>query len=194
MQILEKEIGLREETRGLEQARAQLESEVYGARTEPLADTQAGLQDRVAEVIKKLRELPDGPAKFGKVVGLLSQVKPVMGEARDLLARPETGSETIAAETEVIELLLQAKRVNPKGGGGGGGATPGGGSTGTTDESALALLGSGEEKNAEVVARSIGQATGTAGSQLPAEFRRGLDAYFSALEGTGNRKPSSDTP
>ena len=49
-----------------------------------------------------------------------------MDEATEILARPETGSPAIAAETEAIELLLQSKRINPKGGGGGG-SNPGGG-------------------------------------------------------------------
>src|SRR4029077_20701383 len=66
---------------------------------------------------------------------IFSQVR---GEATRILARPETGSRAIGAETEAIELLLQSKRFNP--GGGGGGANPGGGGGGTTNDSALTLL------------------------------------------------------
>ena len=46
----------------------------------------------------------------------------------------------------------------------------------------VALLGSGDERNATVADRNVSQATGVSGSQLPAEFRGGLDAYFGALE------------
>ena len=43
MRILEKEIGLREQTRGVEQARGGLESDVFAARATELADTQRAL-------------------------------------------------------------------------------------------------------------------------------------------------------
>jgi hypothetical protein len=183
MKILEKEIGLREETRVAEQARAALTKDDYVAQAKPLADTQAELAERVAEVVKTIRELPGGDGSFGKEVALLGRVGQVMQEAHGLLSRPETGPETIAAETEAIELLLQARRVNPKGGGGGGGTTPGGGGQGETEVSALALIGDGAERNAQPSDRNVGQTTGVTGSELPAEFRRGLDAYFGALEG-----------
>jgi hypothetical protein len=102
-----------------------------------------------------------------------------------LLASPDTGPETIAAETEAIELLLQARRINPKGGGGGGGSSPGAGGSGDTDQSALALLGSGAEAKAGSSARSVRQSTGVTGVDLPAEYRQGLDAFFEALEKSG---------
>jgi len=105
-----------------------------------------------------------------------------MRDARDLLARPDTGPEPIAAETEAIELLLQAQRVKPPKGGGGGGSSPGGGGSGDTEESALALIGRGDEMNAAPQDRTTSQMTGTPGSGFPAEFRAGLDAYFGELE------------
>lgn len=182
MKILEAEIGLREETRALEQARSALEATHYADRATPLGNTQTELAKRVVDVTKKIRELPEGEAKFEREIMLLTRVEQVMQEARQLLQQPETGPPTIAAETEAIELLLQARRVNPKGGGGGG-ANPGGGGSGETDESALALLGSGAEKDAKTAVRPVGQATGVTGTTLPEEFRTGLDAYFDALEG-----------
>src|SRR5262249_37422097 len=106
----------------------------------------------------------------------------VMREAAQILARPDTGPEAIAAETEAIELLLQAKRINPKGGGGGG-MSPGGGSKGDTKEAALALIGDGDEHQAHARTRRLEQATGVAGRQVPAEFSSGLDAFFGGLEG-----------
>ncbi len=182
LKILEKEIGLRDETRGLEQARTALEDKDYHGRATPLAGTQLELQERVTQLVKNVVALPDGAANFAKELALLQHVGSVMGEAHELLARPETGAETIAAETEVIELLLQAKRCCSKGGGGGGGASPGGGGGGDTQDSALAQLGEGDANNAGSEVRHISQATGVAGAELPVEFRTGLDAYFSALE------------
>jgi hypothetical protein len=144
----------------------------------PLAKTQDNLADRLAAVTQKIRELKNGESLFGKEIALLTRVEQVAREAHGLLARPETGPETIAAETEVIELLLQTRRIKP----GGGGSSPGGGGGGTTRQSALALLGSGDERNAKTNVRTVGQSTGVSGSNLPAEFRSGLDAYFGALE------------
>jgi hypothetical protein len=181
LKILEREIGLREETRSLDQARAALASNDYAERAQPLAETQADLADRVFGVVQKICELPGGETGFAREIALLARVEQVMHEAHGLLTRPETGPETIAAETEVIELLLQTRRINPKSGGGGG-STPGGGGGGDTDEPALALIGAGSEREAQSQARTVEQATGVRGSELPAEFRSGLDAYFSALE------------
>ena len=173
---------MREETRGAEQARAALSTDEYEGRVQPLAETQESLAVRVVDVLDKIVELPESVENFAQEIGLLTRVEEVMREAHSLLARPETGPETIAAETEAIELLLQAQRVNPKGGGGGGGSSPGGGGSGDTEDSALALLGRGSEENAQTVERSARQATGVTGGEFPAEFRAGLDAYFGSLE------------
>ena len=125
--------------------------------------------------------MPDGEAQFGREINLLRAVSQVMAEATGILARPETGSPAIAAETEVIELLLQSRRFNP-GGGGGGGAVPGGGGGGTTNDSALSLIGKGVNEKEWREAPRAAQATGETGSTLPEEFRSGLDAYFNRLE------------
>jgi hypothetical protein len=185
LKILEAEIDLREETRGVEQARAALEILAYQEQARPLATTQGELAERVAAVMTTLRELPEGEAKYPQELALLTRVEEVMWEAEGILQEPNTGAEAIAAETEAIELLLAAKRCNPNGGGGGG-ATPGGGGGGDTDEAALALIGVGQELNANYQARNVSQATGTGGAALPAEYRAGLDAYFTALEESGH--------
>jgi hypothetical protein len=113
-----------------------------------------------------------------------------MAEARDILAQPNTGKPAIGAETEVIELLLQSKRINPKGGGGGG-SNPGAGGGGTTTDSALTLLGTGVNAKEVREDRGISQTTGERGSTLPDEFRAGLDEYFNRLERGAGDKPSS---
>ncbi len=184
MRILHEEMELREETRALDQAKVALEVSDYLNQAVGLSDTQIQLADRVMAVTDKIRELPDADTVFAREIGLLTRVDEVMREASTLLARPDTGPEPIAAETEAIELLLQSRRIQP-GGGGGGGSSPGGGSTGTTDQSALALLGSGAEAKAQYEQRNVQQATGNSGSDLPAEFRQGLDAFFEALEQSG---------
>lgn len=183
MQILEAEINLREETRVVEQARPALVADVHRSRATKLSQTQEELRGRVNEASRRMAELPDGVASFGREIALLGQVSGVMSEAVEILARPETGAPAIGAESEIIELLLQAKRCNPKGGGGGGGSTPGGGGADDVAEHpAIALLGSGANIEARPGAREVQQASGEAGRVLPEEFRAGLDEYFNRLE------------
>ncbi len=136
---------------------------------------------RIDKVTDRIRELPEAEVNFGKEIKLLGLVSQVMNEATEILARPETGKPAIAAETEAIELLLQSKRINPKGGGGGG-ANPGGGGGSTTQDSALSLVGTGANEKEVREDRGVSQATGNTGPALPEEFRSGLDEYFNRLE------------
>lgn len=181
LQILEAEVNLRETTRVAEQARPAMKSEDYDSRAKDLSDTQEQLRKRVDKVIDRIGELPDAAANFGKELQLLGEVSQVMIEATAILAQPDTGKPAIAAETEAIELLLQSKRINPKGGGGGG-ATPGGGGGGTTTDSALALVGSGNNDKEVKESRGVSQATGDTGASFPEEFRSGLDEFFNRLD------------
>jgi len=186
MQILEAEINLREETRVAEQARAGLDAAEHEVQATALATTQEELRERVEVVTQRMRDLPDGAVEFGKEIALLTRVGEVMREAADILGRPDTGPPAIAAETEVIELLLEAKRISAKGGGGGGGSTPGGGGADEKPEGpALALIGTGANEKARPDQREVEQASGEAGRILPEEFRAGLDEYFNRLEGGG---------
>jgi hypothetical protein len=190
LQILEGEMNLREETRVGEQAKPSLAADEYNQEALRLSKTQNVLRDRDVKVIARIRELPDAETDFAKELHLLQAVSVVMGEARDILAQPNTGAPAIGAETEVIELLLQSRRINPKGGGGGG-SNPGGGGGGTTHDSALTLLGTGVNAKEVREDRGISQATGERGSALPEEFRAGLDEYFNRLERGAGDKPSA---
>lgn len=187
MQILEAEVNLREETRVSEQARKGLTGEDFSKRARKLGESQDGISDRVNKLTDRIRDLPDGETEFGKEIALLKQVEQVMGEAADILDRPETGAPAIAAETEAIELLLQSKKFNPSKGGGGGGASPGGGGGGSTNDPALALIGRGSNEKEVREDRGVQQATGETGTVLPEEFRAGLDEYFKQLERTSGK-------
>jgi hypothetical protein len=181
LKILEAEVNLREETRVAEQARPALAKDEYVKRAGEQSKTQAGLEQRVKDVTKQIRELPKAEAQFGREIALLGAVAEVMDDATQILALPDTGTAAIGAETEAIELLLQSRRINPHGGGGGG-PTPGGGGGGNTVDSALALLGIGVNAKEVRDAGTATQAVGTSGRSLPEEFRAGLDQYFSRLE------------
>jgi len=181
LQVLEAEVNLREDTRVTQQAKQALTKENYSKQALALSQTQQRLQERIEKVNDRIRALPDGEEQFAREIALLQAVAQVMNEATGILARPDTGSPAIAAETEAIELLLQSRRFNP-GGGGGGGANPGGGGGGTTSDSALSLVGRGANEKELRQAQGTAHATGETGAVLPEEFRTGLDAYFNRLE------------
>jgi hypothetical protein len=181
MQILEAEINLREETRVAQQVRDGLTPEEYSGIAHPLSQRQNVLSGRIAKLAERIVELPEGPEEFAYEIDLLGKVERVMDDATQILGRPETGPEAIGAETEAIELLLQSKRINPRGRGGGG-ANSGGGGTGETLDAALALFGAGVNEHEVREERDVGHATGTAGASLPEEFRAGLDQYFNRME------------
>jgi hypothetical protein len=181
LQVLEAEVNLREETRVAQQAKPAVAKEQHAKQADGLSKTQHQLQERIDKVTERIRGLPDGEAEFGKEIKLLTAVSAVMAEATGILARPETGSPAIAAETEAIELLLQSRRFNP-GGGGGGGSIPGGGGGGTTNDSALSLIGTGVNEKEVRETPGASQSTGETGATLPEEFRTGLDTYFNRLE------------
>ncbi len=181
LKILESEVNLREETRVTEQAKSGVEQAFHDKESTRLSEMQNALIERTDALVLAIEDLPNGTERFGKEITLLTAVSRAMGDAKSILAASDTGSSAIAAETEAIELLLRCKRINPKAGGGGG-DTPGGGGTGTTQDSALALLGSGLNQNERREARDVTQATGESGRVLPEEFRAGLDEYFNRLE------------
>jgi len=147
-----------------------------------LSQKQSDLGVRIEKVLERIEQLPEAEVHFDKEMQLLAQVTDVMHQATVLLEKPETGSLTIAAETEAIELLLQSKKINPKARGGGGGSSPGGGGEGTTSDLAIALSGNGANEKEDREFRETQSATGETGAQLPEEFRSGLDQYFNSLE------------
>jgi hypothetical protein len=187
MQALRDEMKLREETRETQTAKSAVEPPKYESDAHELSAKQDGNSRHTQGAIDDIRSLQDGAQKFGKELQLLDAVVAIMDETTGILHTPETGPKAIAAETEAIELLLQAKR-QCGGGGGGGGSNPGGGGSGTTKTAALAQLGPGGDAESQVAPRAVGQATGRAGKEFPDEFKPGLEAYFNLLEGGGAQK------
>jgi len=186
MKSLRDEMKLRDETRELENAKPALKEGEHGKKSATLASKQFGIQANTRGAFDDILHLPQGNEKFGKELKLLDAVMHVMDEAAGILDKPDTGAPAIAAETEAIELLLQAKRQGK--GGGGGGSNPGGGGGAESAGAALADLGAGTDADANVNARPVGQATGKTGRELPEEFKTGLDAYFNKLEAGGAAK------
>ncbi len=189
MQALRDEMKLREETRETETAKSAVEPAKYESDARELSAKQDANSKHTQGAIDDIRSIQDGEQKFGKEIQLLDAVVAVMDETTGILHAPDTGPKAIAAETEAIELLLQAKRQGGGGGGGGGGSNPGGGGSGTTNTAAaLAQLGPGGDAESQIAPRAVGQATGRAGKEFPDEFKPGLEAYFNLLEGGGKQK------
>ena len=185
MQALRDEMKLRDETRETENAKDAVEADKFSTDAKALGEKQGGISELTQGAMKDILAIPEGASKFGKELKLLNAVVSVMDEARDILHKPETGDAAVAAETEAIELLMQARRMKPNGGGGGGSNPGGGGRSATASSAALADLGPGSDANAAIASRNVGQATGRAGKEFPAEFKTGLDAYFGLLESQG---------
>ena len=176
LRIINGEIQLREETREVEQAKKALTAEKYSKRSKSLYETQKKLASDSREVAAKIRALPNAGA--GLIQAQLQKVikaTVVMDEVQEILSQPDTGPKAIAAITEVIEILLETRRI-PN--------APMVMKAPPTSSPALRLLGLGDDSSKAFIEKRVPQqATGKAGRILPEEFRQGLDTYFDALEG-----------
>jgi len=145
-----------------------------------------------------------------KVITLLKECEDIMGEATDNLAENNTGGDTIAAQTEVIEKIYEAAKEKQKQGQGQSkpgsammdmmermmGKTPGGdkpgdkpgkgpgdtGGKGQTGDSDSANSANGGAGDGKSETRRIPKSAGVAGKALPEEFRNALDAYNRGAE------------
>lgn len=181
MRILKAEVDLRDNTRVVQQTRGVRQPVEHKTAASELETVQDQLVERTQLVIDALERMQVEQKKnYGKALAQLAAASKAMNDAGDLLAAAETGPATIAAETEAIESLLITKKIKP-GSGGGSGETPGGGTGQGGAEDASALAGLGDELMTE--SRNVAQATGNTRMNIPEEFRSGMDAYFSTLEG-----------
>ncbi len=181
LQLLDDEVKLRERTRVAEQSRPVITDTEHMEAANRLGDLQQGYQARVDALVDQILELPNAEGDFANELNMLGQVSAVMEETTEILFKPQTGPVAIAAETEIIELLLKSKRFNPNASGGSG-ADPGGGGKGKTEVAALALVGSGVNPQEVKEETNAIQANQVAQPGLPEEFRSGLDQYFNRLE------------
>jgi len=171
MKILEQEISLREQTRGLHQANPQMDPVKYRQDAISLADAQDKLVQRAAAVGKAILDL-ENASDFEEESAQIQTARMAMKDAAEVLAKPDTGPAAIAAETEAIESLLEAKRSR-------GPLTRQGANL---DGTALALLGAADEQEARAPQRAVQQSSGKLTKEVPEEFRYGLDQYFEDLE------------
>ncbi len=199
MRLRHREASLRDQTLALESRRADYPR--YDELALRFAKTQEALMADVREI--------QADAMIGQVVppAALEPVHGAMSDARDELAKPDTGEVAVAAETDAINIIDYLLESKCKGGGGGGGGagsslamlmqmmgmgagtgrSPGGSSAGgTTDLENVTVAGAragdaGEEREVE-------KASGGKGQRMPAEFRDALQGYYNSIESAGEEE------
>ena len=169
------------------------------------ASTVADAQDELAADVQQLRIEQTKP----EVIKLLKEVEGLMDEATNRLANGDTGGETMAAQTEIIEKIHAAAKEcqskdgkcqasgalmdmmermmgrkpeadgKKKGKDGKPGKNAGAGNGGESDASNTAEAG---ENGGRVEERRVPKAAGGGGSEIPEEFRKMLDAYNRGAE------------
>jgi hypothetical protein len=129
---------------------------------------------------------PDFPVKPAQ----LAPVGTAMQDAAGLLAKPETGQPTNAAQTDALNLLdaVIAQQAQSAGqnaaalaammgmGGSGTGSTAGGSSSQPNQPVSGSREGEAPDQ------RTVIQAAGVDDSQLPGEFRDAIESYHRAIE------------
>ncbi|MBN1670698.1 MAG: hypothetical protein JXR37_06680 [Kiritimatiellae bacterium] len=178
MRLVQNEEKLRDRTRLLEEQKTTLKD--YPARAGTLGGVQVDIRGELDQIDKKVGD-PDSKA-------LLLKARTAMNDAERLLRVPKTDAETIAAETEVIELLTRSAmssagqmsafmqgflaQMMGQMGRMGGGSLAGGAPDGSRpDMNGRADGGAGSSR--------AGQRTSGGDVQsFPFEFREALEAYF----------------
>jgi hypothetical protein len=183
LHIRQQQDEIRERTGALENQKAA--SQTYAADTQDTSKQQGDVQGAV----QQLQADPDFPVPAED----LGPIAKVMGEAKTLLDKPDTGDPTVADQTDAINMLdriimeqaqksgksmasLMAMMGNKPG------SKPGKGFFGGGDTSRENEHIAGTHTGNESDPRHILQATGNAGAPLPAEFRDAIENYQHAIE------------
>ena len=162
-------------------------------------------QDELAADVQQLTIEQTAP----KVIELFRAVEDAMDEASERLYEHETGGETIAAETDVIEKIFEAAKEKQKQSGSGqsgeqpgsamldmmermmgrelGGNKPGDkpgdkAGEGSTGDSSSGNTKKGGVAEGKVEERRVPKGSGTAGKAVPREFQDALRAYNRGAE------------
>lgn len=187
MRARQREESLREQTRLVEKAKPS--SKTYPADSRKLADLQG-------ELARDIRPL-ERKARMEDLRRLIEKVGGEMMNAGMFLRRPQTDSETIAIETEIIELLsagmescsgksgsaaqklAMAMGMGKKGMGAG---RTGGGSTagGATDKANVD--GGGNASGTDADKRDVEKTGGLNPEDVSEEFKELVESYFNSLE------------
>jgi hypothetical protein len=135
-----------------------------------------------------------GKTSNEQVAAFLRQLAGVSDEAHERVIRPDTGGETIAVQTEIIEAIAAAMEGQRGSGGSGSSA---GQSSGTAMGTGAGISGGGSlaggdtagvgrhggPGSADIEGRESARASRPDVSTWPTEYRDAIQAYYEALEG-----------
>ena len=190
LRMIQGEQNIRDKTRSIEKNKP--EKKEYSEKANRIADEQDDLYRMLQQVMEKVEDTPDA-------VELLEGAGKAMKDAEEMLKKPQTDVETIAAETEVIERLSgafqqSAKQQQGKGkpgskmmamlmqmlmqqqGKGKPGTKPGEGAGGFSDDPNKRFTGPDFHKNDPD--RNVDQTGGTESINLPEEYKSAIEAFY----------------
>jgi hypothetical protein len=174
-----KEEALREQTRAAEEARTAA-APTYAPMARKLAESQFELANDMDRLEKKV--------KNEKLKPLITKVGGEMMNAGTMLNQPDTGSETVAVQTEIIELLAdlmkQCKNCKSKASmmaAMGMGMNPGQ-NAGHADSNMDAPGDGGTGQGVASGDRDTEKASGVNPADFPEEFREVLESYYQGME------------
>jgi hypothetical protein len=179
MKILFKENELRKKTKNLEQNKN--ESKEYSNDSIVLSEEQ----DEIIQAMSKLSEKYS--AAIPQMKELLARAASPMTDAEILLGKCDTGQETVAAETEAIEILSAALSSMNKNsamlsmmGAMLAGNSPGLGMTGGSDTANTRI--NGDIFNADTVEKSPDKTFSASEFNIPERFRHLYESYLKRIE------------
>ncbi len=183
MRARQTEEAIREQTRLLEESR--VERPTYGADAVRLSEKQKALADEIRPWERRVSDV--------EVRRFLEKIHGEMMNAEMFLRKPQTDGETVAIETEIIELLSgSVSRMAGQGGQGrsalgnllarlsSGGSGSGSTAGGNTDR--LNERSTGDATGHPESPRRVPRISGADPSSWPEEFREALEGYFRRVE------------
>ena len=186
LRLIQQEQELREQTRTLDENKASLPD--YNEKATGLSEKQMGMR-------KELGELKEKAAEFQKLSALMEKAQKAMTDAGAFLFKPQTDQETIAAETEVVELLSssfqEASEMSGESGAGmmalmqmmmqGQGMKPGGFKGAISSNAANTETG-GPDYKGQMTEKKTDRTSGKNAKALPEEYRDAIESYFRRVD------------
>jgi hypothetical protein len=188
MQALLNLMRLRQQQDQLRQQTAALDAQKQSGQYKDGAADAGRQQSALNDTLQGMRQDPTFPVQPAD----LAPASKAMNDATTLLAKPDTGSPTTAAQTDAVNILdgVIAALAQKTGqdataltqmmgmGNSGKGSTAGG----TTNHANVPILGSTDDAAPDQ--RRVTQASGMDSAALPGEYRDAIESYHRAMEKT----------
>jgi hypothetical protein len=179
LRLIQQEQELREQTRHLEENRENMPD--YTDKATKLSEKQMGIR-------QELKKINDKVPDFPKLTSIISGAEKAMTDAGALLFKPKTDSETLAAETEAIEILSSSMQQESEISEPADGAmamlmqmmlqAKGGGFKGSIQSDAANTGMKGADFKGGLNEKKSGGISGKNAQSLPEEYRDAIENYF----------------